>query len=160
METTGFTHHDHRACVAQNIAMLEAHCAKASLQLTPVRRRVFEILLERHKAFGAYELLDRLKKEGYSPHPPMAYRALNFLRSNGFVHKVERLNGFIACAHPGGNHAPAFLICRVCDAVAEVSAETARDSLGRTAQAAGFEVERAVVEAEGICPNCQPPAVQ
>ena len=67
----------------------------------------------------------------------------------------DRLNAFVACAHPGENHAPAFLVCRICDAVAEAQSEPERGRLGAAAKDAGFKIERAVVEAVGICPNCQ-----
>ena len=82
-------------------------------------------------------------------------RALDFLTSHGFAHKIERLNAFIACAHMGDNHAPAFLICRACSAVAETYADPMQGDLGRAARAAGFHIERAVIEAEGLCPGCQ-----
>ncbi len=47
--------------------------------MTPVRRRVLEILLEKHRAMGAYDVLDRLAAEGFGNQPPVAYRALDFL---------------------------------------------------------------------------------
>lgn len=74
--------------------------------------------------------------------------------SHGFVNKIERLNAFVACAHPGEVHDPAFLICRKCDGVAEAQTKSARGQLGSTAKLTGFQIERAVLEAEGICPNC------
>ncbi|MDM7256178.1 MAG: transcriptional repressor, partial [Paracoccus sp. (in: a-proteobacteria)] len=69
------------------------------LRLTAVRRRVLEILLENHKAMGAYEILDRLAAEGFGKQPPVAYRALDFLVEHGLVHRVQRLNAFAACLH-------------------------------------------------------------
>lgn len=104
---------------------------------------------------GAYEVLDILRDEGLGSQPPVAYRALEFLVLHGFAHRIERLNAFIACAHPGEDHAPAFLICRGCDSVAEASSETTKGRLGKTANAAGFVIERAVVEAIGLCPKCR-----
>ena len=79
---------------------------------------------------------------------------LDFLVENGFVHKIERLNAFVACAHPGQTHSPAFMICRICDAVAEAQSLPAKGALGAAARAAGFQIERTVVEAEGVCPAC------
>lgn len=114
-----------------------------------------EILLEDHRALGAYEILDRLREEGHGSQPPVAYRALEFLTSHGFAHKIERLNAFTACTHPGHNHAPVFLICRICNSVAEGMAEPAKGNLRRVAAETGFKIERTVTEAEGICPNCQ-----
>ena len=156
--TLGFTSHDHRGCIADALQAAEAHCAAARLQLTPTRRRVLEILLQRHTALGAYAILDVLRAEGLAAQPPIAYRALDFLVQHGFAHRIERLNAFVACARPGEAHAPAFLICRACDAVAEAAAPPAAGPLGRAAREAGFRIEGAVVEAEGLCPACQAPA--
>ncbi len=132
----------------------EARCAAQSIRFTPVRRKVLEILLQEHRALGAYALLDRLREAGFGSQPPVAYRALDFLVSHGFAHKIERLNAFIACAHPGADHSPAFMICRQCDTVAEAQSGPARGALGAAARATGFVIERTVVEAEGLCPAC------
>lgn len=155
MDTIGFERHDHATCVRDGVAAAEQKCAAEGLKLTPVRRRVLEILLEKHSALGAYDILDILRSEGARSQPPVAYRALDFLVTHGFAHKIERLNAFIACAHPDQTHAPAFLICRVCESVAETHVDTADGDLTAAAASAGFTVERAVIEAEGVCPNCR-----
>lgn len=155
MDTIGFSSHDHHACIADCVAAVETSCKDAGLQLTPVRRRVLQILLTEHRAMGAYEILDRLREDGQNAQPPVAYRALDFLVGNGFAHRVERLNAFIACSHPAEIHSPAFLICRVCDSIAETHAAPSRGTLGKAAEKAGFRVERTVLEIEGVCPNCQ-----
>ncbi|QDC10532.1 transcriptional repressor [Oceanicola sp. D3] len=154
-QTTGFAPHDHRACITGAIAAAEQACAARGARLTPVRRRVLEILLESHKALGAYDVLDRLAAEGLGDKPPVAYRALNFLTEQGFAHRIERLNAYIACTHPeaGEGHEAAFLICRDCGLVAEAPATEA--PLAADAKGAGFTVEDAVVEARGLCPACQ-----
>ena len=149
---SGFEKHDHRACVRGGLAAAEALCAEQRLSLTPVRRRVLEILLEAHEAMGAYDVLERLAAEGMGDKPPVAYRALSFLTEHGFAHRIERLNAFVACAHPGAAHDPAFMICRGCGTVAEGQADGV---LGSSAKAAGFVIEQRVVEVEGLCPGCQ-----
>lgn len=154
-DPVGFSDHDHRACVASAVAAAEARCAARHLQLTPARRRVLELLLTEHRALGAYDILEVLRAEGLGSAPPAAYRALDFLVSQGFAHKIERLNAFVACAHPGEGHVPAFLICRACDAVAEARTDAGSERLGRTARDAGFAIERTVIEAEGLCPACR-----
>ncbi|MFY9238934.1 MAG: transcriptional repressor [Roseovarius sp.] len=148
----GFDAHDHSACITDGVAAADDYCTRLGVQLTPVRRRVLEILLEAHRARGAYEILDILRAEGLGAQPPVAYRALDFLTKHGFVHKIERLNAFIACAHPGQSHAAAFLICRSCEAVAESMGQGALDG---PAAAAGFQIESEVMEAEGLCPKCR-----
>ncbi len=154
MDAIGFEKHDHRSCIADCVRAAEDVCHAKGLKLTPQRRRVLEILLAEHRALGAYEILDVLRAEGQTAQPPVAYRALDFLVAHGFAHKVERLNAFIACAHPGEDHAPAFLICRMCKAVAEAPSEPSRANLSTTAKAARFQVETTVVEAVGLCPKC------
>lgn len=153
-----FLAHDHTACISDSLAAVEARCVEAGLKLTAVRRRVVEILLQEHRAMGAYDILDVLRAEGLGSQPPVVYRALDFLVQHGFAHRIERLNAFVACAHPGDAHDPTFLICRSCDTVAEAKTPAQNGPLAPTAQAAGFQIERAVVEAEGLCPKCQDPA--
>ena len=153
-DPVGFGNHDHAQCVDTALAQAEARCAAEGLRFTPVRRATLETLLQQHRALGAYEVLDRLREGGFGSQPPVAYRALEFLVAHGFAHRIERLNAFIACAHPGATHSPAFMICRACDAVAEAQAAPARGALGEAARAVGFTIERAVVEAEGLCPDC------
>lgn len=154
-DSIGFASHDHAHCIHSGLAAVETYCKAQRLQFTPVRRRVLEILLEQHRALGAYELLEYLRAEGLGSQPPVAYRALDFLVKHGFVHKIERLNAFIACMHPGETHTPVFMICRACNSVAEAQREPMQGQLGAVARAAGFLIERTVVEAEGLCPKCQ-----
>ncbi|MEM9708996.1 MAG: transcriptional repressor [Pseudomonadota bacterium] len=149
-----FAEHDHDACVTETLAAADAHCSRNNLRLTPVRRKVLEILLQRHQALGAYAILDLLREAGFGSQPPVAYRALDFLAKNGFVHKIERLNAFVACVHPEETHSPAFMICRMCDAVAEAHSTGLGNYLAGAANSAGFQIERTVVEAEGVCPDC------
>jgi len=149
-----FASHDHGTCAGEALAHADAISASRGLRLTPVRRRTLEILLESHRAMGAYDVLERLAVDGYGKQPPVAYRALEFLVELGLVHRITRLNAFAACMHPGDAHSPAFLICRACNAVAEAKAAPVRAALDRAAAEIGFMVERASVEAVGLCPAC------
>ena len=154
MSMVGFEKHDHTVCVDGMIAAAEAYCAENKLQFTSTRREVLELLLEAHKALGAYNILERLTQEGQRVQPPVAYRALDFLVKHGFAHKIEHLNAYIACAHPQESHVPAFMICRICNSVAETYSKSANGMLGQAAKESGFQIERTVVEAEGVCPRC------
>ena len=150
-----FAAHDHAHCAHDALSRAEAVTQASGARMTPVRRRVLEILLEQHKALGAYDVLARLATEGFGNQPPVAYRALEFLVDQGLAHRIQRLNAFTACVHPGKDHAPAFLICRTCHMVAEAEAAAARASLDAEAARAGFQVERSTIEALGLCPNCR-----
>ncbi|MHA3914686.1 Fur family transcriptional regulator [Halovulum sp. GXIMD14793] len=148
--SSAFTKHDHQRCISDAIAAAEARATARGLRLTPARRRVLEILLEDHRAMGAYEVLERLHAEGQPAQPPVAYRALDFLRELGIVHRIHRLNAFIACSCPDHSHSAAFLICRACDRVEETP--LAADLLPETG---GFQVDMINVEATGLCATCQ-----
>lgn len=150
-----FAQHDHHHCASEVLAQAEARLAAQGARMTPVRRRVLEILLEQHRALGAYDVLNRLAAEGFGNQPPVAYRALDFLEEHGLAHRIRRLNAFCACMHPGEAHAPVFLICRACSTVAEAAGQAVRAALDGAAAGAGFVVERATVEAVGLCPACK-----
>lgn len=153
-EANAMAAHDHASCIRRVISEAEESARAAGLNFTPVRKRSLEILLESHSALKAYDLLERLKAEGFGSQPPVAYRALEFLVEAGFAHRIERLNAFVACMHPGRSHAPAFMICRKCNAVAEMKGPEG-GALSSDADAIGFEIERTMVEAEGVCPLCR-----
>ena len=153
-----FASHDHSHCSHDALVRAEEISAGRGARLTPVRRRALELLLEAHRAMGAYEVLERLAAEGFGKQPPVAYRALEFLVDLGLVHRINRLNAFAACIQPGQSHSPAFLICRTCHLVAETPAAGARAALDLSAADAGFVVEFASIEAVGLCPTCARPA--
>lgn len=150
-----FADHDHGHCAADALLRAEVVIAERGLRMTPVRRRTLEILLEDHRALGAYDVLNRLAAEGFGNQPPVAYRALEFLQEQGLAHRIRRLNAFTACMHPGEAHAPAFLICRLCSTVSEAPAVPVITALQAAAAASGFQIERSNIEALGLCPSCQ-----
>ncbi len=154
-EVDAFHPHDHGQCQALALATAEALCKERNLRLTPARAFVLGTLHESHKAMTAYELLDRMAAAGLGSQPPVVYRALDFLVENGFVHRIERLGAFVGCVHGGEDHRAAFLVCRLCRAVAETHLPRSMKGLGDEAAAAGFTVEQIVVEAEGICAQCR-----
>ena len=146
--------HDHHHCIAESLAAAEALATSRGLRLTPVRRRTLEILLEEHRAMGAYEVLDRLAGEGFGRQPPVVYRALEFLVEHGMAHRVQRLNAFAACAPPGHSHQPAFLICDGCNSIAEAPAEQVLRALSSVAGQSGFTISAVSLEAVGRCAAC------
>ena len=156
-ESGPFATHDHAACARAALRAAGRRAERRGARLTPVRRRVLEMLLEEHRALGAYDLLDRLAAEGHPRQPPLVYRALDFLESLGIVHRIARLNAFVACARPDSpeaRHMPAFLICGRCRGVAELPAGALARAVGREARRMGFEMEDARLEAVGLCPAC------
>src|SRR3954464_1923192 len=147
--------HDHEHCVSTALSAAEAVCAEAAERLTPLRRRVLELVWGSHRPIGAYAILDRLKEDGRSAAPPTVYRALEFLLGRGLIHRIESLNAFVGCAHPGESHLVQFLICRTCGMTAELADRRLGEAIGRSAAEHGFNIQSRVVELSGICSGCQ-----
>ena len=148
--------HDHGRCAADALAHAEALCAQRAQRLTPIRRQVLEVLLGSHKPLGAYEIIERAGGKNARPAPITVYRALNFLRGQGLVHRIESRNAFVACVN---NHANddlvVFLICERCGEVGEASATTVAENLKTAARAAGFTPKTPVIEIGGVCAHCR-----
>jgi Fur family zinc uptake transcriptional regulator len=148
--------HDHERCTTDALKHAEALCTERAQRLTPIRRRVLEVLLESHKPLGAYEIIDRAAPSGVRPAPITIYRALDFLRDNGLVHRIESRNAFVACV---GGHASGdlvvFLICERCGDVGEAAAAAVGEQLKAAARAAGFAPKVPVIEVGGLCANCR-----
>lgn len=148
--------HDHDRCASDAIAHAEAICAARKERLTPIRRRVLEALLASHQPLGAYELIDRLAVRGARPAPITIYRALDFLREQGLVHRIESRNAFIACVHNHeGSDPVVFLICEKCGAVGEAASAAVADTIKNASRAAGFSPKTPVIEISGICAHCK-----
>jgi len=148
--------HDHERCTADALKHAEALCAARAQRLTPIRRHVLEVLLESHNPLGAYEIIDRAAASGARPAPITIYRALDFLRDNGLVHRIESRNAFVACVN---NHASGdlvvFLLCERCGAVGEAASAAVADQLKAAARAAGFTPKTPVIEITGVCSHCR-----
>lgn len=148
--------HDHQPCVAGVVARAEAEFERKGLRLTDLRRHVLEEVASTHKAVGAYEVLERLaRKDRRRLAPISVYRALDALVAVGLVHRLESRNAFFAChaAHPSQRR-HIVLACDGCGAVAEMAAPQVFDGIALVAGAAGFAVERSLVEVTGACGAC------
>ena len=148
--------HDHGRCASDAISHAEAICAARKERLTPIRRRVLEALLASHQPLGAYELIDRLAAHAARPAPITIYRALDFLREQGLVHRIESRNAFIACVHNHADHDPVvFLICERCGAVGEAASAAVAETIKTASRAAGFTPKTPVIEISGVCAHCK-----
>ncbi|MGQ0740708.1 MAG: Fur family transcriptional regulator [Alphaproteobacteria bacterium] len=125
------------------------------LRFTPLRRRVFEIVSQSHRPLGAYEVLAALEKTRRARlAPPTVYRALDFLRAHGFVHRIDSLNAYVTCFTPAKLHRAHFFLCEICGRAAELEDPRLNEALSLCAAAAQFAVERETVEIAGRCRDC------
>jgi Fur family zinc uptake transcriptional regulator len=130
-------------------------CLLRGARLTPIRRRVLELILRAGQPTRAYALLAQLEQERGKLGPPTIYRALDFLVAHQLVHKVETSNAFVACADVEHSHQSQFVICEDCGVTEEIRDDEIVQSLRRLGECRGFAVERQVIEARGLCPACR-----
>jgi Fur family zinc uptake transcriptional regulator len=133
----------------------ERRCQEAGESLTPLRRRVLELLLDQHGPAKAYDLLPLLGGEKGAAKPPTIYRALDFLVRMGLAHRIESLNAFVACDVGACARSTIFLICEKCGAAEEFDAGHALVDLADAAKRDGFAIHRTMIEASGVCSACQ-----
>jgi Fur family transcriptional regulator, zinc uptake regulator len=152
---------DFSPATRQLLDLAAARCAKNGAKLTELRRDVLGLILQSPAPSGAYDLLEGLRARRGPSAPPTVYRALDFLVEQGFIHRVERLAAFVGCIGDGVHgpehehtHAAQFLICKQCKRVTELEDHGISHALAEAAARAGFQVERATVEAEGVCAEC------
>ncbi len=146
--------HDHEACIENAVADAERICADRGTRFTDLRRRILTMIWQGHKAVKAYDLLDQLATTGGSAKPPTVYRALDFLMEEGLVHKIESLNAYVGCPHPGDNHISQFLICDKCETVEEVASGALNAAVKAVARDSGFSIHKQTLELHGMCKRC------
>jgi Fur family zinc uptake transcriptional regulator len=146
--------HDHQGCIARAVDTALAICEGRGVRLTELRRRVLELVWTSHAPVGAYDILQQLQRDRKGAAPPTVYRALEFLLSEGLIHRLDSLSAYVGCPHPERSHISQFLICTACSGVAEIDSPGLREAILDNAAAAGFTVSRSTVELQGLCPPC------
>ncbi|MCB1992922.1 MAG: transcriptional repressor [Geminicoccaceae bacterium] len=130
-------------------------CNARGQTLTPLRRRVFEIVLAADRPIGAYDVLDMLAAERGRVAPPTVYRSLDFLVGQGLVHKVLSVNGFVACSAAARPHDAQLFICGSCGSSVEVARQLRAGLIEEEAEALDFAIESVVLEVHGRCHACR-----
>ena len=146
--------HAHQHCLDSALLTAEKTCLERGVRLTRLRRRVLELVWGSHEPVKAYDILDKLHGEDFSSAPPTVYRALDFLQSEGLVHKIESLNAYVGCASPEHRHISQFLICHHCGSVAELDDPEIRKLLAKKAATLGFHIDHEMIEIKGMCSAC------
>lgn len=125
-------------------------------ELTKNQALVMGALSQSDSPLSAYTILDQLRDDGFRA-PLQVYRALDKLVEFGLVHRLESLNAFVACRHPGcdAHQTIAFMICETCGQVNEISDTSLAERLKQLASKASFALKKSTVELRGICSSCQ-----
>lgn len=141
--------------ITQRLQTAELLCQSRGTRLTPIRRRVLEILLRRHTSLKAYELLDEIKVLQPGAAPPTVYRALDFLVEQGLIHRLDAINAWTACTDAAGTPHDVLVVCTRCGAVAELSDPQLSHQLAVCVAEAGFILTGHETELRALCRTCQ-----
>jgi Fur family zinc uptake transcriptional regulator len=133
---------------------LKNYCETHNHRFTDPRGFVFEIVLLAKKPVTAYEVLESLGHKIQGAKPPTAYRALDFLKEHGFIHRIESLNAYVACHENHHHHGSQFMICDSCGNVEEAHLCHLPEGLKHQAEAKNFQVAQWNVELHGLCGKC------
>ena len=126
------------------------------MRLTPIRRRVLEVLHGFDKPLGAYDLVDLLGSQGRRMAPITVYRALEFLIDQGLVHRLASRNAYITSSSTSHDRrATAFLICEGCGDVNEITSPDVADTVLKVLQEQGYQPHAKILEITGRCAACQ-----
>ncbi|MEM9473214.1 MAG: Fur family transcriptional regulator [Pseudomonadota bacterium] len=127
-----------------------------SADLTKNQALVMGALTRSDSPLSAYTILDQLRNDGFRA-PLQVYRALDKLVEFGMVHRLESLNAFVACRHPGcdDHETVVFMICETCGRVQELSDDALANRVEFLADEARFALKNTTIELRGICRNCQ-----
>ena len=123
-------------------------------RITAPREYVLEIIAGADQPMTAYDVLDALGEKLDQPKPPTAYRALDFLVQNGFIHRIESLNAYVSCAEDHKHQGSQFMICDDCGKVEEVHMCHVPEGLNKKAQGKGFTLSHWNAELHGKCGDC------
>ncbi len=138
------------------LAKAENLCQQRNVRLTPQRLEVLRLMAQQPGAISAYDLLDLLRVTEPQAKPPTIYRALDFLLEQGFIHRVESANSYVLCHHfEESPHTSALFICDRCKIVTERTTIRIEEALQLLAKQSGFVLRHSVVEAHGLCAECE-----
>jgi Fur family zinc uptake transcriptional regulator len=152
--------HNHAHCIQTAMDNTVSLCLTKKLRLTPVRKRVLELIWKNHQPVRAYDLLALLVEEGFNSAPPTIYRALDFLLDIQAIHRLNSLNAYVGCRNPTlhlqqTTQEICLFICTQCQHVEEQSNDIWQNAIDTSAEEQKFIPAKAIIEISGLCQRCQ-----
>jgi Fe2+ or Zn2+ uptake regulation protein len=123
------------------------------LNLTRQRQVVLEVVMGADRHLTAQEIYDRVRQILPGTAYATVYNALAYLVERGLIQEVRLGEGPALYDRNASRHD--HLVCRRCRRVVDHEFPDLADNLVRVAEQTGFQVERAHVVIEGLCPECQ-----
>lgn len=125
-------------------------CRRNNLRLTPIRERVYRELVQSGGPVGAYDLVDRLSSDKKRLAPVTIYRALDFLRDAGLVHRLATQNSYVVShGQPEVNSIKLMFVDSRTGETVEVHSVEVAEAVRKAAEQAGFKNISPFIEVEG-----------
>jgi len=154
--------HPARACriqpgmdVEQQMQWFRSRCVEAGLACTHQRQILYKALLEAHDHPSPEMLYERVKRDIPSVSLGTVYRNIKTFLDKGLIGEVSLHHGTLRLE---ANNAPHHhLVCRGCRKMFDLPAGQVEGIRLLDALPKGFQLERFVVEAHGLCAACAAP---
>jgi Fur family zinc uptake transcriptional regulator len=125
-------------------------CRENKLRLTPMRERVYRELVQSGGPVGAYDLVDRLSSKSRRIAPVTIYRALDFLRDAGLVHRLATQNSYVVShGQPETSAMKIMFVCTKTGTTVELHSKEVAEAVRKAAEEAGFKSVSPFIEVEG-----------
>ena len=132
------------------LARADEVCRENKLRLTPMRERVYRELVTSGGPVGAYDLVDRLSSKSRRIAPVTIYRALDFLREAGLVHRLATQNSYIVShGQPEVSAMKVMFVCTKTGNTVELHSKEVAEAVRKAAEEAGFKSISPFIEVEG-----------
>ena len=141
----------------QRLAQAEQLCRIKGARLTPVRKKILEMIYEHGPAeqLTAYELLRRLRLSQPTAEAMTIYRGLDFLQQQGFIHRIATQNAYVVCDMPQHQHLTQLLLCEKCGQAQEIHALPLIKTIKQTLKEHDFYLsDEKPLEILGLCKSC------
>lgn len=146
------THHNNELSNKEKgLQFAESLCAEKGLRFTPIRRQILELIWDNAPHIKAYEIQKTLADADVKLNPPTIYRTLDFLYSNGLIHRIESLNAYAPCHDFEDYHEGQFVICERCNSVIEIHEDDIVKKLFESIRKIGIEPSSQTIEIRGRC---------
>lgn len=132
----------------------EQICLAKGIRLTPIRKSLLEIIYSKTEKLTAYELLRLLRQSFPNAESMTVYRALDFLQTHGFIHRIATQNSYTACDTPQHHYVSQILLCEKCGQAQEINAAEISEMIQKTLLQHHFRLSAKPLELVGICQGC------
>lgn len=138
--------------VAGKMQWFRGRCVEAGLPCTHQRQILYRALLEAADHPSPEMLYERVKRDIPSISLGTVYRNIKTFLDHGLIGEASLHHGSLRLE--ANNSAHHHLVCQRCRKMFDLPAEDVGEIRLRNALPRGFQVERFVVEAHGLCAEC------